>query len=363
MLLKKSNITLIGNLFVANRVRKSGGALYVQDTFLSLDDTTAGNSFTDNSARFDGGAIFCTYCTIKVRDNNTFRADTVGISSRTTSFSWNRAVEGNGGAMYIYGTASLDGLSMEFSYNQANRGGAICTQHYGHVFLNGTNTTFINNNASLGGAIFTFFDSDVFLNGQSIHFKRNTATIGGAIYVSISRLFITGTHVQFIDNVAKLNGGAIAIDTPFSVDDESIVSGYFSNNSAGTTCGSAIHAYEEEPIIYYIKHVILNHITVVNHYSGSAICLSNVDVSVFGPTIIANNTGMFGGGMNLNSSVISLVGETLFYNNSAVKGGGLLSTQSTITFSGETLFTHNNAEMDGGALLFSRDSHGFEQLN
>lgn len=78
---KKGKIILIGSTFIANRARKSGGAIYVQGTFLSLDDNIAGNSFTDNSALFDGGTIFCGLCNIKI---STSRTDWVEVISQTT---------------------------------------------------------------------------------------------------------------------------------------------------------------------------------------------------------------------------------------------------------------------------------------
>ena len=166
--------------------------------------------FIDNYAVGKGGALLEVYALRCNFTNN--HADSGGAmylnSAKDSDFTDNYAVRG--GAMY-----NSHGLSSTFTNNKAQLGGAICDG-------SATSSTFKNNHAINGGAVSggsaegsvlacTFFNNDAEEYGGAIYatsavrcyFKSNTAKYGGAISSGSS-----ASESVFIDNVAKISGGA-----------------------------------------------------------------------------------------------------------------------------------------------------------
>ena len=183
--------------FTGNSADRAG-AMWVWRSAVSWNGFT---TFADNVAYSDGGALYAT-----LNHDITARGITI--------FSNNTAVNGNGGALGLYGSLSGDGSDVHIAGD----------------------TTFINNSASgSGGAIFSAANP----HGQhfeGVEFMFNSARVGGAVAT-----FGTGnadectpsptifSMCRFFGNHAFETGGAV--ETAFG--QEEIHSSYFEGNFAG----------------------------------------------------------------------------------------------------------------------------------
>ena len=183
-----ANIT--NSIFNGNEARKCGAlSLYSQNDYATYLDYLNNNIFTSNIANGTyGGAVAIWGQNIQFTNNNLTN---------------NKAVS-KGGAVYIYGNASI--INSILNENEAEDGGAI--------FLNGTasitNSAFNMNQAKFrGGAIF--------LNGtgniMASNFTNNGCTDsedGNGAAVRIQNGDCTIVDAIISDNHAGYNGGAIS---------------------------------------------------------------------------------------------------------------------------------------------------------
>lgn len=190
-------------VFIGNLATDGGGAM------------AGGNSaqdcvFTQNSATNQGGALLGVYalrCTFTANHANEGGAMYLN-SAKDCKFINNSAVRG--GAMF-----NSHALSSNFTGNTAHEGGAICdgsAQSCQFRYNSATNggamaggsaegsalaCTFLSNTASeYGGAIYA-------TSAIRCYFRANSAKFGGAISSGSS-----ASESVFIDNVAKISGGA-----------------------------------------------------------------------------------------------------------------------------------------------------------
>lgn len=189
-----------GTVAFENHTSDRGGAVHVENlATLSWNGTT---SFVNNVAYEDGGAVNAQVA---------YRIFSGGV----TTFKNNEALDGDGGALALYGESEDVGSPYVIFSDQ---------------------TTFDSNRAfGNGGAIYIFEHTDT-LNFEGVTFSSNSARAGGAI-ASIA----SGSEgwpsefrgCQFLGNTATETGGAV--ESAFGQDE--YLSSHFENNSAGTLLG------------------------------------------------------------------------------------------------------------------------------
>lgn len=207
-----------------------GGAAYLSDgAELILDDNT---SIAGNKAQ-RGGGIFADNSEIIVRGTD------VDISSNTATRDYS---DYGGGGVYLYQTVFTceDSSSLKMTSNKAARhGGAVFAIKGSN--LNIQNAELSNNAANfdnpsanyMGGAIYATYDnkrdSNNFVTITNSSFYENTATFGAAVcmygltYLVVGGSAADGGKVDFYNNTARSNGGAInIIDVSVTNDDYSI---------------------------------------------------------------------------------------------------------------------------------------------
>ena len=242
-----SIITFNGNIAVGN-----GGALYISITsddhyhairFLANSRVT----FINNEADSNGGAVYINHFSII-----TFE------SSSSVTFSNNKANNNNGGAVYIedYSNITFEGNSIvRFYGNMAySNGGAMFVNHNSNVIFKDKSTvTFYNNTAdNNGGAFYTDHNSTAqYIENSTAIFNNNTANLGGSVFNKYSSINIEGNaFVNFIDNAALQNGGAIYLSdySKFSHSDISSVTFYL---NTANDYGRDIYALIKESSINF----------------------------------------------------------------------------------------------------------------
>ena len=275
MYIKWSIITFKGNssvMFNKNKADGNGGAVYNGFHSALIFDGNSTVIFTNNEASRNGGALYNDYwSTITFQGNSTV--------------TFNNTLADNGGAVYAVSTITLKGNSaVTFNSNRANKnGGAFyindqsiiryaenCTVMYNSnkadsnggamfidedvnvTFIEKCNVTFCNNTADInGGAFYTDYNSTVnYTENSTVIFSSNRASLGGSVF-SKSSINIKGNSiVNFINNAALQDGGAIYLSdhSKFSLFNNSIVS--FTDNTA-TDYGPAIFALLKESSINF----------------------------------------------------------------------------------------------------------------
>lgn len=312
-----ANIT--NSIFNGNEARKCGAlSLYSQNDYATYLDYLNNNIFTSNIANGTyGGAVAIWGQNIQFTNNNLTN---------------NKAVS-KGGAVYIYGNASI--INSILNENEAEDGGAI--------FLNGTasitNSAFNMNQAKFrGGAIF--------LNGtgniMASNFTNNGCTDsedGNGAAVRIQNGDCTIVDAIISDNHAGYNGGAIsALLANVTIENSTL--------DANTALyGGAVYVYGG--IGNFVNVLFTN-----NTASGK-------DDSTGGAVHIEDGTGSFNNvsfidNECVNGGAVGILGngtfvDSRFYSNSADNQGGAVSIVGNGVFN-NTNFSMNNANYTGGAV-------------
>lgn len=277
---------------------------------------------------------------------------------------------GNGGVIFITGTAKYTIINCTFINNAADsRGGAIYNNVEDNT-LTIINSSFINNKASNdeGGAIYSKGNLEI----KNSYFEGNTARVdGGAIYaerfVDISSTVFksnkaTGAIVHkcfggaicakkdlfveycnFTDNFADNYGGAIYGYMTVLIDNSR-----FSKNSAKE--GGAIYKKGSESMVVDGSMFIDNKAT---SSKGGAI-YSNKWISIGNSSFISNSASSDGGA--IYSDYVQFEMASSFVNNSANGHGGAIYTSKIGITSKGLYFNSNRATSDfGGALYINND--------
>lgn len=266
----------------------------------------------------------------------------MALLSLQNAFLYNHA-ETSGGAIHCdSGTIHITGnCSFESNYVATflSQGGAIAMWYQATLVISGT-VVFSKNQAVYGGAI-DVYKSKAYLNGNSILLLHNVAEEGGGILLSSTAMEMKSRHVEFVNNTAKRFGGGLRVISAPESRGKVEISATFKRNRAN--CGGAISITNKQ------VNMIFMNITVVENM-GSALCLSNCNITFYGTTKLSYNAGENGGGIRSTGSFLIFVGYTFFSANSAEAGGAINSLQGGIIFYGLTQFTHNRADFNGGAI-------------
>ncbi|MBO5152147.1 MAG: hypothetical protein J6B73_08335, partial [Methanobrevibacter sp.] len=346
------SVQLINIIFKnANFTGGSGGAILIDGASNCIvDDCT----FINNTAAINGGAIFL--------DN---RASDATI--RNSKFYNNTVNSGNGGALdWSAGATNGNVIDSVFENNTAGRsGGAIhWSGHYGTI----SNTNFTGNKATgdvisdIGGFIGGGDGGAVIWVGSHGIIKDNCNFIdnfaknrGGAIFLhgnaTENCTNTTVTHVNFEDNIAGLNGGAI--DWQHGATNGTLSYSNFTNNIAWRSGGAVYWNGIEGEITYCIFDD--NH--AIGNVSGS-----DFDVAHY-------STGGGNGGAVIWTGSNGTVRNSNFTKNTAKTNGGAVYLQSgtygaceNTTFDA-CIFSENEAGNNGGAVDWFRGAENGLVIN
>ena len=312
---RKSTFTIKNSTFDGNTASSEGGALYViGESTLALQSS----EIADGSATSHGGAI-------------SVRSSTLTI---TDSLLENNLSEGNGGAIYVSYSSSIDRnakvtvTTSTFKGNAADNGGAIYATRRDIendtkvLTLSGTN--FANNSAKkCGGAILLTAGVQVAVKNMTFVSNSTTSTSdgeGGAIWVANATLEMDGG--VFTKNTSGAQGGAMYLGTDAQVKLNNVTA---SRNSARTLGGFL--------------------------YSTFA------DLTVYNSTL-NNNSSNMGAGMYLYDGATSRIYNTKFSSNKTTANGAALFVY---TYGGKTIvngctFERNDASGVGGGFYISGES-------
>ena len=414
-----SNVTLSGNVFTRNKAIEYGGAIFALESYIRIneyvsnlsDNTTAGAGklldrialenhitqpgtamYSNNEAEENGGALCLADSSallsgrvIKFINNSAKYGGAIFIIQQRFASHLATNTEylyftGNLGSTYKHAVIYSKFASLSFGegannnhYFLNNTPAAIFCQGEGNTVNISGNSYFINNgyySYLAGGAIrilgpeffltgnATFHNSrakyyggaisldvcNATFDGENIEFRNNAASEGGAIYSTDSHLIISAKQLVFLDNTALKTGGAIKMYNVFP--NSAMITGNFVNNSA-SECGGAVSI------------VAVNNVTIINIVatgnSECALCVASSRVVFTGSTIISNNSGKFGGGVNSRNSIILFTDNIEFGYNKALLGGAMYSTYGEVVFqkgvrNSVAQFMHNRADRDGGVL-------------
>ncbi|MBR1984435.1 MAG: leucine-rich repeat protein, partial [Clostridia bacterium] len=227
------NLNLLDVIFTANYAKVSGGALYIEQTNVRINENTSlpSNGVKDGLKTTDGGAIYASKNANVVIDGSLK----------------NNNASANGGAVYARSNAiiTLNGNALIDGNKAGTNGGAFfLTDSSVIIMMSADLITISNNEASNGGAIYFMSSSEdsVLQNGVITGNKANisTASRGGAIYLSSGKLSISG--VQINENTANKYGGAVYVCSGAVL---SITSGRIYENDVTDTAKAGTDVYLE----------------------------------------------------------------------------------------------------------------------
>ena len=292
-----------------------GGAIYATSGALTLrGDMT----FINNMAGYSGGAI----C-----KNNATGAFTVSAPDLTSLILKNNiARNGYGGAIYTLPELNLDGATVNIDTISGNSAGL----HGGAVYATGALTfadlCFKNNIA-----------------GYSPDTKQWGTGTGGAITITSVALALNGNKMEFVNNMAGGNGGAIDKNNAtgaFTASDSTKL--VFINNTSRAGRGGAINTLA---VTTLGKRTELNMGTLSGNKAGTS-----------GGAIYANTT--------LTLKNLCFDSNIAGYNSNAdtlvpAGNGGAIHAQAGLTLRDTIVFTNNVATGNGGAINKAATAYTF----
>ena len=315
-----SRVSLSGLKFNNNSASNLGGAIFINDGDVSIQD----GIFNNNSA-VNGGGIYI---------------NAQGVSLVNCNFTSNQATS-NGGGLYLTKNAENTNVEVcEFTSNNANQGGGLYSARKvtlkNSTFTSNTATSFgsairlYSNEATIVGAYYSeiincTFKSNNLVAALSIgcqnvsvydsRFYNNNGNSGGAIQIRTDAINTVLNNITCINNTAT-NGGALYINAK----NVTVVNSYFIGNNA--TSGN-----------------------------GGAIYISSPDVTIKSSKFSGNNATQFGGAIYIEGNNATVTGCE-FKENKAENGSAIYLkntvTSATIT---DCTFTNNIAAEHGTVYL------------
>ena len=317
------SVNIIGSSFVNNTALPGhGGGLYFKSNGQHASITITESSFRNNSANLhesaphrsiiNGGAIYFTGSNGSIFINNSdlmmnsasisggaiYVTGSVSVSNST--FSQNRALMGEGGAIISNQQNAFVSLTQTiFSENTAPSCGAISIQNFNHV-VTLTNSSFVynggTNHINGRGGVACFLSSAI--STITSNFQHNMANNhGGVFLIHLSSFRFEDSH--FYNNFALKDGGVIYSSTSFQ-NLSTISRSSFIQNTAGRDGG-----------VLFIES------------SGEQL---NISQSTFSD----NSANSSGGVIHVSESAVQ-ISETNFLNNTAGLGDAICACDSDIT--------------------------------
>lgn len=308
---------------LAGAYGKDGGAVYVEEGSLTVEDVT----FIHNAAQ-NGGAVYANGA----------------AEFYNTLFAENTALE-DGGALYA--TARCDFMDVTFTKNTAGgNGGAVCLlgEENDNLFFT---VKFWNNEAkSAGGAVFA--RDNITLN-ENIVSGNKAGTFGGGVYIDTA-FYMDAISSIISENEAGVSGGGIALNALKNDNQVALKlhGGSVEENSAAVS-GGGIFVRDNTQIILEELQIQAN--TTIGQgggiYAYSASPSKKIDIQTYANVSVEGNEALTGGGIFLHSNTQMDIDSVRILNNKATQeAGGLFLTGSggnraQVSISGETVIKDN----------------------
>lgn len=277
-----------------NNTAANGGAIGVPQVIISNSDF-AGNEAMNNGGAIDLNCIFCASGSTILQD---------------TAFVRNRAMQGFGGAINLFGSSSynLSLIGNNFCSNSAPSCGAFSIQsglssNYIHYNIDIIGNIFISNRATpfgRGGGACCIRSSNISIRDSNFNYNR--APNGGVMQIEGSTVSVQNS--SFVNNLATFQGGlggvfyTASFWFPVLID---ILESSFINNTARQNGGA-----------------------IVVESEGSAIQISE-------SIIVMNYAGTFGGAFSIDGVSLTLNNLKDFRNTAVLSGNTISACNSNIT--------------------------------
>jgi predicted outer membrane repeat protein len=292
-----------------------------------------------------------------------------GIVTITDStFTYNVAYSGNGGAIYVADAVSVTISDSVFGDPNDDFSGNVASDNGGDVYVTGggalgdlsiSNSQFYDAQASRGGSIAAICAASVIsgvtIRGAEADGERMDGDGAGLFFNDDSGCgadyTVTVTNSSFLNNDADYQGGAISDgqDDSESPLTEVIVSGsYFYQNEADL--GAAINL-DGTTLTLSDSTFIENH--AVDEGGALELC-NNEAVTVTGSRFVGNTSENSGGAIQQNCETGNLTIESnKFERNTAGDQGGAIRVQTGASGTSITrnTFTRNSAEQGGAVSI------------
>ena len=312
-------LTIVNSTFNGNKAKFYGGAIFVNDSSLSIIDSIFESNVADRDQYHssNGGALYANGSSLTV-SNSTFN---------------NNSADCVGGAIFITDSS----LNLEDSTikngNVTFYGGAIYATD-GSI-LNVDGSTFEDNDAEGGGALY-LIGSSLNLNGSTFENNKAVDYEGGAIYAKNNKLTILNS--TFDNNYAQRSGGVIYAS---NVDNLTISGSDFNSNTAFNGAGAAL--YLDKTCSNISESTFFNNsATAVDISEGSNVTVSN--------STFVKNTGNQGGAVHISSNSRMDVYGSNFNANGASTGGTFnLNGDSSLNIYNSNI-GNSSSVYDGGAI-------------
>ena len=317
------------------------GELYLNNINLENGYLPPDTGYSDGGAILNlGGRVELTDCELVNNIGNlggaVYNRDGV-LRIWNTTLSDNTAGECGGAIVSINGIIYTEEAT--FLRNQSNfHGGAICNT--GAMQIENNTLFQFNTAADSGGAILHYGESTMQITDAA--FSDNTADYrGGAIsdgYGSMDDHFTTIQNCLFENNIAGVNGGAIAVkEVRMNIHSGS----QFINNQA--TQGGAVHSQGTD---LNISTSILEN----NHAdsSGGAVWIDRDTKATLVLNSIVNNIAEIGGGgiWNLGTTIIDRT--TIDQNQAVQTSAGGINNDGNLTITYSTISNNTSGGLSGG---------------
>ncbi len=318
-----ANIT--GSQFLTNStVNQFGGAIRSDSTgSLSINNST----FTNNSAP-GGGAIYLLDGVLNLNQTNF-----IDNSAATFGSGGGGAIYNDGGSVNI-NTGTFDN---NFTTAANGDGGAIFVQNGGSLNINDgtfTDNSTINAAATEGGAII-LIQTSILTITTSI-FERNYSPVGGAITLwSGSMTINNGT---FNDNTTPGNGGAIYAGGPSSISNST-----FTSNGANQGGGIS---FNSAAALSVTDSTFTDNTAT---HSGGGIFTQTPNGQISGSTFSGNSANLGGGIDTTTGANTTVTNSTLYNNTGTTKGGAFYNYDGGILTAINVTASDNTSAGGGGA--------------
>ena len=336
-------------VFVGNQATNAsyeGGAIDVEDGSLELIDC----GFTNNSGAAYGGAVFADTAT-----------DSAFLSNCT--FTANSS-QSQGGAARILTLCTM--IDCVFQDNRTVSYGGALAMDPGVARAGGTNRyancLFLQNKTTISsaGALYAVRGYQEFTDCE---FIENTARLdGGAIYGHSTAERLTLINCDFIGNQATnataSDGGAIWNQNAIIADNCTFIS----NTAAGGTAGAIYGDSDHEEINEFTDCLFLKNESQKS--SGGGIILMDGYVEMSHTDFIKNWANDHGGGFYLSSGGEGLIADNCrFVSNTALRlDGGAILCDNGMTLT-DCVFLGNSAKNFGGAIRSDTDNGDAETIS
>ena len=260
-----------------NKAKIRGGSIYSEGDSSIVCAGNSAVSFNSNTAHDgDGGAVYSNInsemtfkddCKLSFAHNYAIQGGTVYSSYNSsitfdgnTSIVFNNNTAISGGAIYanshcLIVFAGNRMSTVKFNSNKViQNGGAIQLETDSSVTVKGNTTVeFSSNEAVLGGAMYAYNETNVTIGENSmLTFNMNNARMGGSIFAATSNINFTGNcSINFYDNKAWQDGGAIYLNNPFSITFEDHTKLIFSRNTASDYGGAIYSKIADSKMIFH----------------------------------------------------------------------------------------------------------------